>query len=183
MMELALKYPYEQITLADIANASGVSHQTVLNHFESKEGVAAAAADVLARETSDARRKARPGDIRGAIAVLVGEYERIGDANARWAMAAEQLGSLAPRLDEARAHHQLWLAAIFGAYLPQAAAARRQVILALHATTDVYTWKLLRRDLKLTREETERIIAGLVTGMLGRRSIARRGSPRNRSAR
>jgi hypothetical protein len=39
---------------------------------------------------------------------------------------------------------------------------------ALHAATDVYTWKLLRRDLRLTRAETERIIADLVVGVLER---------------
>jgi hypothetical protein len=30
---------YEDVTFAEIATAAGVSHQTVLNHFESKEGV------------------------------------------------------------------------------------------------------------------------------------------------
>ena len=39
---------------------------------------------------------------------------------------------------------------------------------ALHAATDVYTWKLLRRDLGLARAETERTIVQLVEGVLGR---------------
>ena len=38
--------------------------------------------------------------------------------------------------------------------------------LAVDAATDVYTWKLLRRDLALGRQETERTIVGLVTGVL-----------------
>jgi hypothetical protein len=37
----------------------------------------------------------------------------------------------------------------------------------------VYTWKLLRRDLRLTRIETERIIVDLVNGVLGG-SVGRR---------
>ncbi|MCI0685672.1 MAG: TetR/AcrR family transcriptional regulator, partial [Sporichthyaceae bacterium] len=41
-LRLALEQPYEDITLAAIAQAAGVSHQTVLNHFESKEGAARA---------------------------------------------------------------------------------------------------------------------------------------------
>jgi AcrR family transcriptional regulator len=166
MLRLALEQPFEQITLMQIAEAAGVSHQTVLNHFESKEGVAAAAADILARETREARAKARPGDQSGAIAILVGEYERIGDANVRWVMASQQLGALASRLDEARAAHQAWLERVFADRLPTATApvARRRVLLALHAATDVYTWKLLRRDLRLSREETERIIGDLVEG-------------------
>jgi AcrR family transcriptional regulator len=179
MLKLALAQPYEDITLVAIAQASGVSHQTVLNHFESKEGVAAAAAQVLADETGNARAKARPGDVPGAIGVLVGEYERIGDANARWAMSAERLGSLAPLLDEARAGHQTWLQWIFGTMLPKTPAAQRKAIVALHAATDVYTWKLLRRDLQLTRPETEAVMVDLVKGVLGSAATRRRRSRRD----
>ncbi len=178
-LTLALAQPYEDITLVAIAEASGVSHQTVLNHFGSKEGAAAAAAQVLAKETGEARAKARPGDVKGAIGVLVGEYERIGDANARWAIAAERLGSLAPLLDDARAGHQEWLKWIFGEMLPKTPGGQRRAILGLHAATDVYTWKLLRRDLRLTRQETESVIADLVSGVL-RRTSGGRGSRRDR---
>lgn len=166
MLTLALDEPYEDITLAAIAQTAGVSHQTVLNHFESKEGVAAAAAAALARQTGAARDKAKAGDMESAVAVLVAEYERIGDANARWAMASERLGSLAPLLDDARAGHQTWLERIFADLLPRPRIERRQAINALHAATDVYTWKLLRRDLRLSRRQTERTMVELVRGIL-----------------
>ena len=55
---------------------------------------------------------------------------------------------------------------MFGDRLPTAASARRHAICALHAATDVYTWKLLRRDLKRTRTETEKTIVDLVAGVL-----------------
>ena len=42
-----------------------------------------------------------------------------------------------------------WLVAMFGDRLPTTPAARRRAVHALHAATDVYTWKLLRRDLHL----------------------------------
>jgi AcrR family transcriptional regulator len=167
-LKLALEQAYEDVTLAAIAEAAGVSHQTVLNHFASKENVAAAAAEMLDRQTRAARDNARADDHPRAIAILVGEYERFGDAAARWAMASERLGSLAPLLDRARAGHQAWLDRIFSDLLPKAPAARRHAIHALHAATDVYTWKLLRRDLQLPRADTERIILELVYGILGR---------------
>jgi AcrR family transcriptional regulator len=181
-LKLALEQAYEDITLAAIAHAANVSHQTVLNHFQSKEGVAAAAAEVLARETGAAREKATPGDIEGAVAILVAEYERIGDANARWAMSSERLGSLTPLLDDARAGHQSWLERIFSDLLPEMAPARCRGIHALHAATDVYTWKLLRRDLRLSRTETEAIIVDLVNGILngGSKSRHRRRSAESR---
>lgn len=183
MLKLALAQPYEEITLQGIADASAVSHQTVLNHFASKEGVALAAARLLAEQTGQAREKAQPGEVTSAITVLVGEYERFGDANARWAMSAERLGSLAPLLDEARAGHQLWLQHIFGAMLPAHAGARRRAISALHAATDVYTWKLLRRDLRLSRVETEAVMADLVKGAVHQSSAHRAGPHRKKGAR
>lgn len=178
-LTLVLEQAYEDVTLVAIAEAAGVSHQTVLNHFDSKEGVAAAAAELLAQQTGEARAKARPGDVTGALGVLVGEYERIGDANVRWAMSSERLGSLAPLLDKARAGHQAWLERVFSVSLPKAPAARRRAIHALHVSTDVYTWKLLRRDLKLSRSEAETIMVDLVSGILNAGSAARR----SRSAR
>jgi AcrR family transcriptional regulator len=182
MLQLALEQAYEDITLAAIAQAADVSHQTVLNHFDSKEGVAAAAAGLLARQSWEVRAKARPGDVQGATGVLVGEYERIGDANARWAMSAERLGSLAPLVDNARAGHQAWLERVFSESLPSSPASRRRAIHALHVSTDVYTWKLLRRDLRLSRTETEAIINDLIRGILNVGSASRR-SRTGRSAR
>ena len=180
MLKQALAQPYEDITLVAIAEAARVSHQTVLNHFESKEGVALAAARLLAEQTGAARASARPGDVTGAIALLVGEYERIGDANARWAMSSDRLGSLAPLLDEARAGHQAWLQHLFGAQLPKPTEAARRAILALHAATDVCTWKLLRRDLRLSRQETETVMADLVKGVL--RAASGRGTRSGKEA-
>ncbi len=166
-MRLLFDNYYEDVTLAEIARSAGVSHQTVLNHFSSKEGVALAVAELLTTETTDERDRAAPGDVAGAIRILVGEYERFGDANARWAAASDRLGSLAAALEAARASHQAWLERCFGALLPTGAA-RQRARNALHAATDVYTWKLLRRDLGLARAETERTIVQLVEGVLGR---------------
>lgn len=167
-LKLFVDHWYEEVTLAAIARAAGVSHQTVLNHYESKEGVARAVAEIIAQETSGRRRRAVPGDTRSAVTTLVGEYERLGDANVRWAVGSDRLGSLAPLLDDARAAHQEWLADMFAGQLPSTPAGRRRVVNALHVATDVYTWKLLRRDLRLSRAETERTMIELVSGVLDR---------------
>ena len=140
----------------------------MLNHFESKEGVAFAAADLVVASTNDARSGVAPGDTVGAVRRLVADYEQMGDANVRWAMDVEHLGSLAPLIEQARHSHRAWLEAAFEPDLPADAKARRRVVNALHAATDVYTWKLLRRDLGVTRAETERTMVHLVDGALGR---------------
>ena len=167
-LELLMERRFDDVTLTDIAAAAGVSHQTVLNHFESKEGVAFAAADLVVASTNDARSGVTPGDTVGAVRRLVADYEQMGDANARWAMDVEHLGSLAPLIEQARHSHRAWLEAAFEPYLPADGKARRRVVNALHAATDVYTWKLLRRDLGVTRAETERTMVRLVDGALGR---------------
>jgi len=164
--DLLREQRFEDITLATIARTAGVSHQTVLNHFGTKEGVASAAADVIMKETEDVRASVVPGDLRGAVRIVVDQYEHSGDSNVRWAMSAERLGSLASRIDEARAYHQRWLARVFEGDLPRKESARRRAVNALHAATDVYTWKLLRRDLGLSRRETENTMADLVAGVL-----------------
>lgn len=161
--ELFTEHRFEDVTLAAIAEAAGVSHQTVLNHFQSKEGVVAGVVEVL-REERLAARRAEPGDVEGAVHALVGDYEHMGDANVRWATSG--LDALVEPLDSARAYHQEWLAGLFGDLLPARGVARRRALNALHAATDVYTWKLLRRDLRLSRAETEKTMADLVAGIL-----------------
>ncbi len=95
---LFLEHPYEDVTLAAIAKAAGVSHQTVLNHFESKDGVVLGVAELMRAERLTVRH-AEAGDVAGAVRALVGDYERMGDANFRWA-ASERLQVLAEILDE-----------------------------------------------------------------------------------
>jgi AcrR family transcriptional regulator len=168
-MDLFLAEAFEDVTLIRIASAAEVSHQTVLNHFESKEGVVLAVAEILREETTDVRNRAVPGDVPRAVAALVDDYERMGDANVRWVATSERLPLLATLLDGARAQHQQWIVAVFGDGLPTSPAARRRAVHALHAATDVYTWKLLRRDLHLSRTETERIIVDLVVGIIERK--------------
>jgi AcrR family transcriptional regulator len=167
-LQLLFEHAYEDITLSAFAKAAGVSHQTVLNHFESKEGVARAAGELMRDEILDARAQVPAGDAATAVRVLVTEYERSGDANARWAATSERLGSLAELLDAARAQHQAWLGDTFADVLPARAADRRRAINALHAATDVYVWKLLRRDLALSAAETERTMRELVAAVLDR---------------
>ncbi len=162
---LFLDKAIEDVTLASIAAAAGVSHQTVLNHFESKEGVIVAVAEMFREETVD-NRDATPGDVAGAVRALVGDYEQMGDANVRWIASSERMSTLAVLLDDARRGHQEWIVRMFGASLPTSQAARRHAIHALHAATDVYVWKLLRRDLHLSRGETERTMVDLVVGIL-----------------
>jgi hypothetical protein len=84
------------------------------------------------------------------------------------------MSTRAPELGEglvrARLGFQSWLQEMLGELMPgdDEPDERRRVLLGLHAALDVFTWKLLRRDLGLSQEQTERQLTDLVLGVLAR---------------
>ena len=94
-MQLFFDNFYEDVTLAEIARAAGVSHQTVLNHFASKEGVAwpSPTSSRPRRQTIRVSRRARRRHRGGAHPGR--RVRAFGDANARWAATAERLDVVA----------------------------------------------------------------------------------------
>jgi hypothetical protein len=97
-------------------------------------------------------------------------YEALGDANARWAAMGTRAPEVAEGLADGRLGFQAWLAEMFGDLLPgdDDPDERRRVLLGLHASLDVFTWKLLRRDLGLSQQQTEAQLTDLVLGVLAR---------------
>jgi hypothetical protein len=95
-----------------------------------------------------------------------GPVERSGDGNVRLALLHERIEAVRAGLERGRANHQGWLAEVFEDRLPSDPAERRRTLAALHAATDVYTWKLLRRDLGHGRRATQRIMTDMVRAIL-----------------
>jgi AcrR family transcriptional regulator len=161
-----LEMPYDDIRLADVAADAGVSQQTLLNHFTSKEGLALAVVEVMEPEIAALRGPVDPGDVAGFVRGLMRQYEALGDANVRLAAVAERIPALGEGLRFARDRHTAWLAETFGDHLPGDARERRRALAALYAVTDVGTWKLLRRDLGHSRAETTAVLQSLVGATL-----------------
>jgi AcrR family transcriptional regulator len=158
--------PYDEVRLAEIAAAAGVSQQTLLNHFSSKEGLLLAVVEFVAPEIESLRGPVVPGDVDAAVRALMRQYEALGDANVRLAAVAERIPELARAVDFGRAHHTAWLEATFADWLPDDSRARRRTVAALYAVTDVGTWKLVRRDLGHSRPETAAVLRMLLHGAL-----------------
>jgi AcrR family transcriptional regulator len=161
-----LAAPYEEVTLARIAQDAGVSHQTVLNHFGSKEGVFAAFGDELHEDVTALRERAEPGNPRSVVAVLMEQYERFGDANARWDLLEDRLVEIAANVAEARRSHLAWLAEHFEPWLDVAPVERDRRLALLYVATDVKTWKLLRRHLGHGRRATADLMLRLTEAAL-----------------
>jgi AcrR family transcriptional regulator len=154
---LFFEHWYDDVTIAGIAEAAGVSGQTVLNHFGGKEQVFSAAIERAAAELRSRRFSATPGDVGGAIEALVGDYEITGDANVRLLAVEERLPVVAPVMDRGRAGHREWVETMFAA---------PGLTTELLVATDVHAWTLLRRDQGLTRDETVAAMRRLVEGVL-----------------
>ena len=153
---------YDDVTIAAVAADAGVSAQTVLNHFESKEGLFTAAAARFSADLAGAREQKQPQDAAGAVASLMDQFEASGDGNVRLALLDERIPAVKAALDDGRSFHQEFLADVFADRLPRSAAERRRALAALHAATDVYTWKLLRRDLGLGRRAAQQVMTEMV---------------------
>jgi AcrR family transcriptional regulator len=165
-MQRFLAEPYDDVTIASVARDAGVSHQTLLNHFESKDGLFAAAAERFSADLAASREGRATSDPESVVALLMEQFERSGDGNVRLALLHERIEAVRAGLEQGRANHQVWLAAVFEDRLPSEPAERRRTLAALHAATDVYTWKLLRRDLGHGRRATQRIMTDMVRAIL-----------------
>ena len=151
---------YDDVTLAELARHAGVSGQTVIIHYGGKEPLAAAAFDYLSKQITSRRYTPEPGDIEGAVEALVEDYEITGDAVIRMLALEEKVATLGPLLKRGRDGHREWVETMF-----QAPGLVPELIVA----TDVYAWKLLRRDQGLSREQTAAAIRHMVQAIIDRR--------------
>ncbi len=151
---------YDDVTLAAIAKEAAVSQQTVINHYGSKEGLLEAAAEQLDPEHSRKTGHADP------VANVVEDYEPFGDAVIRMLALEERVPALVPFLERGRAGHRSWVAGAFADQLPGPADPAYEQALNLHVTaTDIYTWKLLRRDMGLSLQQTVDHMRALVAAL------------------
>jgi AcrR family transcriptional regulator len=154
------------VTLEQVAERAGVSVQTVLRHFGSREGLFEAAM-ASARAEVMGERRAPAGDVRAAVRAVVDHYEARGEF-ALFLLGQEGADERVRRLtDDGRAAHRRWAQECFGPHLAGMEQQERVVVTdLLVVATDVYTWALLRRDRGLSRAQTESRMRRLVEAVL-----------------
>lgn len=153
--ELFTEGPYAQLTLAAVAERAGVTVQTVIRRFGDKEGLAAAAATRETATISSQRGAAPPGNPAGIVDNLVDHYEAHGDMALRLLAEEEASPTIGAITRAGRDYHRDWCARVFAPVLSGLTGVDRDRRHAqLVAVCDVYTWKLLRRDAGLSREQT-----------------------------
>jgi AcrR family transcriptional regulator len=148
--------PTDQIPLDEVARRAGVSVQTVIRRFGGKQGLFDAAWQRTLHQIRQQRDEAVSGDVRGAVAVLMDHYEDWGDRALRLLAVEGRSPDVDKVLAAGRQYHAEACARIFGPTLSRLRGVERERRLAqLIAVTDVFTWRLLRRDRRLSRRQTE----------------------------
>jgi AcrR family transcriptional regulator len=157
----------DEVTLDEIALAAGTTRQTVIRLFGGKEGLLTACAERLNEEVGLRRALpagAGPGEVTRAV---VQDYEASGDMVMRMLAQEERFPPMAALVENGRVWHRRWVAKAFaGALAARPPEAREALLDQLVVATDVYTWKLLRRDRRRTPAEVEALLAGLITAIL-----------------
>jgi len=168
VIELYRERFFDQVTLEDIAERAGVTVRTIIRRFGSKERLIEAAAEEGTRQVMHQRYQAPIGDIPDAVNNLMDHYEEWGDTALRLLAQEERVPAFRAVTDAARAFHYEWVERTFAPLLAERTGEERRRLLAeLIAICDVYFWKLLHRDLGLSREQTELAITETILALKG----------------
>jgi len=155
--------PYEQVSLEAVARQAGTTVQTILRRFNSKDHLLA---EVIGRRRMSIhaqRARVPAGDVDVAVDTLFAEYEQWGDEILLFLAQEGRHRLITEAVQAGRLFHQQWVRTTFGpAIAARSGPARRRAIHRLLATTDLYVWKVLRRDLGLHPGEARAVLSGLV---------------------
>ncbi|MGD0847065.1 TetR/AcrR family transcriptional regulator [Bradyrhizobium sp.] len=163
-MELYTGRSIEDFTLDEVAALSETTVQTVLRVFGSKDQlIYAALGELAARGMS--LKPTPPGDVAAAVTAIFDVYETMGDLVIQYLNDERRRPSLQPILQQGRENHRDWVKSVFAPLLKlQNGGGRAQLLNILDVATDVYVWKLLRRDQALGRPAAEAIMRRLING-------------------
>jgi AcrR family transcriptional regulator len=163
-VELYCARPVEEFILEEVAQRAGTTVQTILRTFGSKDELIYAALDEMAAGGTFLK-PAQPGDIKAAVTAFFDIYEGVGDFVMQRLNEERRRPGLKPSLDQGREHHRDGVKAVFAPQLERLhGPARSQLLTALIVLTDIYVWKLLRRDMALSRSAAETIIRKMIIG-------------------
>ncbi len=165
-MALVMERASMDVPLAEVADRAGVTVQTILRKFGSRDGLIESTVE-YGEALIVAERQAPAGHRGAALAVLMEHYETRGDAVLALLANETSHPMLHRALEDGRRLHREWVDQVFAPALhrmdPNDRAERARLLVV---ATDVYSWKLLRRDMALSRSETERHLRRLVDAVL-----------------
>jgi AcrR family transcriptional regulator len=153
-----------EIVLADVAARAGVTVQTVLRHFGSRQGLFDQA---QARQIVQVRaeRDTPVGDAAAAVRTIVAFYDRLGEWSLRLQAQEHSDDSIRRTVALGRRVHREWVEEVFAPHLV-GRRDRNALVDLLVVATDVLTWKILRRDGGMDRSTTCKRMLRLVQAIV-----------------
>jgi AcrR family transcriptional regulator len=162
---LAERY-YDEVSLEQVAEAAGVSAKTVVRRFGTKEALAARFLEAAGRHNAAERDAVPAGDVDAALRMILETYELFGDAAMRSLSLEGRIPMVTAIAEKGRELHTAWVERVFEPLVRSARAERQADLALLLVATDVYTWKLLRRDRGFSPAQTARAVRRLVDAIL-----------------
>lgn len=155
------------ITLEKVAERSGVTVRTLLRKYGSRDGLIETC---ILHKAGDPERQTDPdtiGNVDGLLHSLLNEYEEMGDAVLRTIYASENIPAAQKILAQGRRVHREWCETVFAPYLDHCPEKVRETkLLAFIAATEIYLWKLLRRDMGKSYGETYEVFHQMLAGLI-----------------
>jgi AcrR family transcriptional regulator len=160
---------WAKASLEALAGRAGVTKQTLLRHFGSKDGLLMQALVHSASDAVKQRWSAPPGNVEGAVENVLDHYEALGERSLRIGAWLESGPPELARLSQmARQLHYNWVEYAFGPQLERLhGQARVRCRAALIVLCDVHTWWLLSHDLDFERSEILATLTNAIERLLG----------------
>lgn len=159
---------FDAVSLGQVAEAAGVTVQTVIRRFGGKDGLFLALCE---REFPlvEAERVPHGGSAAGlasALKTLVAHYEKDGPVMLNFLRQEARVPELAKVIHRGRALHENWVRSYCTEVLgdPNDAGFNKRLLAAI-AATDLSIWKLLRLDKGLGPQEVEDTMRLLLRGL------------------
>lgn len=157
---------FDHVTLQQIAEDSGVTVQTVIRRFGSKEELFEALVERERPRILASREAAEADGLEAAIDALLEHYEADGETILNFIAQERRVALVRQIVEEGRRVHREWVERHCAALLDGVDGAERQELLfAAMAGTDLYTWKLLRRDRGLEPSRVHRVMMRILNGL------------------
>ncbi|NUP57876.1 MAG: TetR/AcrR family transcriptional regulator [Pseudarthrobacter sp.] len=156
-LDLFLAGPLADVTLNAVAGRAGVTVQTVIRRFGDRMGLIQATAEYASAEVAAQRGAAPAGDVPAAVDNLVEHYETTGALALKLLAEEDTSPVLAEITAGGRRLHREWCERVFAPFLSEdylrGGVERKRRLAQFVALCDVYTWKLLRLDAGLGKDQ------------------------------
>ena len=161
---------FDRVTLKQIAERSGVTVQTVIRRFGSKEELFEQLAQREERRIVAEREIPESAGLSRALESLLDHYERDGDTMTNFVAQENLFEPIRVIVERGRKTHRAWVERHCRHLLSGLRGrAKERMTLAATVATDLSTWKLLRRDLKQEPAQVAEVMTELLYGLQNRR--------------